>query len=1466
MTRYKQIIFLVCCLIALAFTSFSQEVHTCSFDEEYARLMQDEDFRRKQELLEEGVRNLIAKRRQSISRSSSSYTIPVVIHIITPPGTSIGSGNNLSNEEVEKGLSLLNQSFSNTGPFQTSDGHDIGIQFCLARRTPDGQATNGITRHESDLVNEMKCNGPSTNKNSNAAIKKIVNWNCKDYLNIWLVTDLYSDGLGCSLAGFAYFPGAPCSVDGIMQESRYWTTVRGTQVTAHEVGHYLNLHHTFNGGCKNDDCTRDGDRVCDTPPDSSPSFAPCDTNSCDTDSPDLPDDNTNYMDYTSCTPLHFTQGQKDRMIAGLEVGRASLLTSLGCQPTLALDAQLQYIADVESSCSEDYCPEVTIRNVGSDMVTKVALDIYIDGGRMDTYEWSGALDFGVSESVQLPCYSLSPGSHTSYVEIKGVNNSTDLNNLNNTSRVLNIDVYENPSLTLTGVDTTRCGNNGAIYVKASGGEEPYRYRLLSSDTYQSSPIFSDLVNKEYSIEVVDANECKDTIIYTVPDVCPPCLSGIINKYAAVENICQNTFTVDNIIGFTEGAKVLIYQAQGATVDLTNTPSFGDVVDYGNAGNYEYNVIETINDKEITFRYKVFNTYDVPGNPQIITVPNLGNETVCNLTCEPWNGRTGGVLVFDADTITMVGNIDVSGKGFRGGSVERIDHNGISLNIPDYFNGDSRYGARKGEGIVVLHTPYLNCRGKAANGGGGGNNHNAGGGGGSNAGKGGNSGQFNTQIKETTAIGGEELSFDGKLFLGGGGGAGHDNNYKGTSGANGGGAIFLRSKRIIAESSVFINANGVDAKVASIDASGGGGGGGSLALVSEELDSRIEFYAIGGKGGDNHSDYNAAQQCHGTGGGGGGGCIYSSQVLETYSLNGGVRGLLLNTFGPPLCPDIPPGGIATAGSDGKVINSFTPNIANELVDTLSIEEIKVSTLCSGHTHVEVKAKGSGVSARFEMNGSVQTDDSQFVVEQAGWYTISLVGTCLRQDTSIYLNVAKALEIDLKGIAPRTCIADGNITILGQYGLAPYDYRLHNQGWKSDGHFVDLAPGQYTATVRDARGCEVSIEVSIDDQSSQLKIQIDSSNLIINCSDKDTYIALSTLGSDPYHFYSLDGGTEVSNPYFENLEVGIHSIVSRDEYGCVSDVFSFEVLDESQPVFSEAEVEACTGSDYIVGNSVYTEPGSYTDTLVASNGCDSILTTQLSFSEVLMNKQDVEICKGEIYNVGNNAYVEKGIYIDTLETNYGCDSILTTTLSILDIAQSEQEVKLCAGESHVVNTNEYIESGTYLDTLVATNGCDSILTTRLWIHEQSVSTIDYTICQGDTLVVENTTYTDFGEYEKVLLDANGCDSLAYIDIKKASDAYCDSLYCTVTLPNAFSPDGNGVNDYFEFSSTSIEIESFSIYDRWGNKVYTSKGDKIRWDGFYGSQALEQGVYLYFLTGRCRSGTAWKKVGDVTIIRRQ
>ena len=279
----------------LFFMQFLQAQEQCKTHQLHEELLKlNAEYRSNYNEIQRKIFSTCVQNQTNHSRSKLLYTIPVVIHLMVPPGTPIGQGNNLTDIQIDQGLDYLNQAFSNLGAFNTSLGVDTEIQFCLAVRDPNGLPSSGITRTETNLVADlMPCSPFGTSSANDAAIKSLSNWDCRQYLNIWLVTDLYDAGFGCGLAGYAYFPGAPCTVDGVVQEARYWNTIGGTRVTAHEVGHYLSLNHTFNGGCNNDNCLLDGDQVCDTPPDNSPSFAPCNTNSCNTDSPDLPNNNSN---------------------------------------------------------------------------------------------------------------------------------------------------------------------------------------------------------------------------------------------------------------------------------------------------------------------------------------------------------------------------------------------------------------------------------------------------------------------------------------------------------------------------------------------------------------------------------------------------------------------------------------------------------------------------------------------------------------------------------------------------------------------------------------------------------------------------------------------------------------------------------------------------------------------------------------------------------------------------------------------------------------------------------------------------------------------------------------------------------------------------------------------------------------------------------------------------------------------
>jgi hypothetical protein len=259
--------------------------------------------------------------------------IPVVVHVIYNT-----SSQNVSDAQILSQLTVLNNDFRKLNADRTATPSvfqalvaDAEVQFCLAQRDPNGNASTGIVRKSTSTtsfsVNDAMKYSSSGGDNA---------WPSSSYLNLWVCN------LSGGILGYAQFPGGTAAKDGVVIHYQAFGNT-GTAVApynkgrtaTHEVGHWLNLYHIW--GDDGTACTG-SDNVSDTPNQADENYGCPAFPAVSCSNGPNGDMFMNYMDYTDDACMFmFTTGQKARMQALFATGgaRVSLVSSLGCTAPVA---------------------------------------------------------------------------------------------------------------------------------------------------------------------------------------------------------------------------------------------------------------------------------------------------------------------------------------------------------------------------------------------------------------------------------------------------------------------------------------------------------------------------------------------------------------------------------------------------------------------------------------------------------------------------------------------------------------------------------------------------------------------------------------------------------------------------------------------------------------------------------------------------------------------------------------------------------------------------------------------------------------------------------------------------------------------------------------------------------------------------------------------------------------------------
>ncbi|MFO7922673.1 MAG: gliding motility-associated C-terminal domain-containing protein [Bacteroidales bacterium] len=385
------------------------------------------------------------------------------------------------------------------------------------------------------------------------------------------------------------------------------------------------------------------------------------------------------------------------------------------------------------------------------------------------------------------------------------------------------------------------------------------------------------------------------------------ISGVINSYSAVDSIIGNqSVIVRNPSHFQSGDTVLLIQMKGLSVITVDTPTeYGRQQDINKSGNYEFLLVDRIDNDTVRFTRELIKEYDAFETAQLVKVKGYESARITNtLEAMAWDGEKGGVLaIIVTNTLIMEANIDVSARGFKGGDPVPRSDEACAASDPDTyenfsFPAGSDKAGKKGESPATyyldedenrfpLGNDFTNGWGRIATGGGGGNGKFAGGGGGSNFDVGGFGGNesaecpdFKVDGLEIGGIRGSSLidqlfdaegNFTDRFYLGGGGGGSTEYGERtASSGGSGGGVVIIIANYIDNTGDFGIYADGKSVTQVATAGAGGGGGGGMVVASIDNYIASLDMYARGGKGGDVDHETMA-----GPGGGGGGGAIIHS---------------------------------------------------------------------------------------------------------------------------------------------------------------------------------------------------------------------------------------------------------------------------------------------------------------------------------------------------------------------------------------------------------------------------------------------------------------------------------------------------------------------------------------------------------------------------------------------------------------
>jgi large repetitive protein len=525
------------------------------------------------------------------------------------------------------------------------------------------------------------------------------------------------------------------------------------------------------------------------------------------------------------------------------------------------------------------------------------------------------------------------------------------------------------------------------------------------------------------------------------------------------------------------------------------------------------------------------------------------------------------------------------------------------------------------------------------------------------------------------------------------------------------------------------------------------------------------------------------------------------------------------------------------------------------------------------------------------GTTWQENPVFTGLTPGQYTVTTQNTagCTSVGTAITINIVPTPPPAPVAIATQpncTTITKGSITV--QSPLNPgYTYSIDGTTWQEGTIFADLDGGTYTVSVQNASGCISTTTVTINQGGNPPAVPETTVTPLTCTVNTGTITVDAPVGTE--FTYSIDGGnTWQPNPVFAGLEPNAYQITVMNEGGCTATTPQITIAPSPVPEQATAvpthptcfdaqgsiAISAPTGSGYsysIDGTTfqngttfINLEPGTYTVTVQNLSGCTSVAQVVINNTPVVPAPATASVTQQPTCNTqGGTITITAPVgdeYTYSIDgTNYQAGTAFTGlepgsyTITVMSTGG-------CTSQSAPLQVNQ--PTGTLL--VVATQGCEETpMGNHYLLHVMpdgdsfDAEAATYAWMDEDGNVVGTDSFFDATEYALanqvnpaefplgfmvVVTTPGGCTGTATYAVY---GTYCD-------IPKGISPNNDGYNDNFDISG--MNASKVSIFNRFGQEVYTKANYTDEWYGQSNSGDVPSGTYYYVIELPEGTRTGW------------